>query len=205
MNLEEPAEPRTIESLAPEVEAVAGRVLKNYRRWTTREDIRQELWLFLLTPSADQRRVVRDLAKADTDPRWMRSVVLKLRAVATTYGEAEKAAASGYHPDDVYWYSPAQVARLLPDALDPEWDAVSYGGDNVGGAGSGLPEARSDKNAAVADVRRAIAGWTPAELADLWELDQRFTDAVRRIVQVLGGEKATRVWLSAARELEEVA
>lgn len=200
----EPQEPRTIQSLGPEVEAVAGSVLKRYRRWTTREDLRQELWLFLLADTADQRRLVRDLGKADTDRRWMRSVMLKLRAVAINSAEVEKAAASGYHVDDVFWYSPSKVAALLVDALDPEWGAESSGGGDSTG-GRGLPEARSDRNAAVADIRKAIAGWSPAELADLWELDHRFTTALNRIVSALGGQNPRRVWLDSVRELEETA
>lgn len=198
-------EPRTIQSLTPEIEQTAGSVLKRYRRWTTREDLRQELWLFLLADTADQRRLVRDLKKADTDRRWMRSVMLKLRAVAVTYAEAEKAAASGYHPDDVFWYSPSKVATLLVDALDPEWAAESSGVGESSIGGSGLPEARSDRNAAVADIRKAIAGWSPAEIADLWELDHRFTDALNRIVSVLGGQHPHRVWVDSVRELEEAA
>ena len=199
-------QPVTIEELGPVVDSVAGQILRRYRWFSSREDIRQHLWVWMLTPGkgrkAGKPKVEKWLAAAVDDPNEFIRIRLALRAVATEFCEQEKADQSGYSVEDVAWYTPAKIAQLVPDALDPTYDGGAVQGtseDGTGGKGTSLPEQQSDRLAAVMDVRRVIDRWSSAERGALYDLGDTFDYAVARVLDELGGEHPRRLVMSNAQ------
>lgn len=93
------------------VTAAAGSVWPRYRRFTDRDDVIQQLWLWV----AGHEEAVQKLLAGE---EWM--MLRRLRTVAERYCRAERAARIGYEPADEYFYSRRQLARLIFDAFDAE-------------------------------------------------------------------------------------
>src|SRR6059058_3826024 len=87
------------------VSYTTAQVTMRYRRWVDRDDLTQELNLYLLGEGR------REAKRAKTVGQMNRL----LRGVAVQFAEREKAVKSGYSPDDVAWYS----KELLEDVLIP--------------------------------------------------------------------------------------
>lgn len=106
------------------------------------------------------------------------------------YAERVKAARCGYEVDDVTWYTPSMVEALMPLVFDDTFTGKApQDGDTTK---SGKPEnEKGDLLVLVIDIRRAI------ELAPEWvgnilrhdNADERYDDAIRTVVNVLGGER----------------
>lgn len=92
------------------------------------------------------------LAEDEKHVRLRRSI---WRYVAR-YAQAEKAAKTGYHPDDQYRYSPAQVIDVLPVALDPVGIPGGQSVHDGGPVAHGNLAEGGDQLALLADVRRAL-------------------------------------------------
>lgn len=205
--IEAPDNPMTVEDLGPEIDQVARTTYRRYGTWIGRDDTAQSLWVWVLTPTrgGGRRRIERYLEQVNdpaTRDEGLTRIRLALRAQAAKVGEKEKADQSGYDVADVYWYTPARIADLIPDALDPDYDGGACAGEGDGGGGgksTRLPEQKSDRLAAVLDVRRVIDRWTRADRAELLLQGDRFRWAVGRVLDELGGEHPRRAVISNER------
>src|SRR6266480_3745572 len=82
---------------------------RRWRRWVEYDDVMMEMWVWVYGHPAKTNALV-------TGDRWW--LVRRLRTVGERFARREKAARTGYLPGDEYFYSPAQVRALLPDAMD---------------------------------------------------------------------------------------
>lgn len=89
-----------------------------YSRWVDQEDVLQEVWLYALGDGAKHIQTWREKNE-------MHRVRLALAGAAKQFCEQEKAQKSGYHFEDVAWYSPEILADLVPLALDPHYDGIT--------------------------------------------------------------------------------
>lgn len=92
------------------VHSVCTRLRKLYGQYVWFEDFRQELVMWVLEHE-DKVREWRDV-------EWgHKALWTALFRAGRSIGEKEKAYQSGYHPDDLYFYSKKQLRDLLPDAI----------------------------------------------------------------------------------------
>lgn len=171
-------------------------VARQYRRHVSRDDLAQECWMWVYERQSTVAGMLVDKRPA---------LRLRLRRVAERLARREKAAQSGYGPDDEVFYSLQALRTILPDALDPtatpsqqaQEVRVASSRDGYGGWEAG-----------VADVRGAVARLSAEDVTLLMlhyrvglspdELGARYgitTDAVysrlgrtlRRLQRHLGG------------------
>jgi hypothetical protein len=136
--MSEPTAPEPVD-ITKIIKYTTAQVTMRYRRWVDRDDMTQELNLYLL---GDGKR---EAKRAVTVGQMNRL----LRGVAVQYAEREKAVKSGYSPDDVIWYSRELLEDvLIPLALDDTFDGVIS--DRLGSSQS------LSLVTMVVDVRRAI-------------------------------------------------
>jgi hypothetical protein len=132
------------------IENVAAGKARTYHEYCDREDLAQEMWLWAL--GKGRRTLEGLLGKGD-----LVRAARELATVAKRYGEAAKAAYHGYEIEDLAWYSPAIIAKLLPFVLDPEWEGLNArSADNSSGRKKSDKRESFDLQSAVFDVRRAI-------------------------------------------------
>lgn len=102
------------DDLAGFVAKAARFVAHRYRSYVEEADVSQEIYLWLY--GEGRPRVERWL---DSEPQQTTRVYLSLLDAGRKYAEREKAAKVGYRPEDVWWYTPASLAALMPLAMDP--------------------------------------------------------------------------------------
>jgi DNA-directed RNA polymerase specialized sigma24 family protein len=137
-----------------EVVYAARPVVARYRQWTDRDDVMQEMWLWIFENSG----LVRDLLAEG------RSGILRLhlRRVGEAWGRREKAAREGYSPKDEFFYNAALIREMLPNALDPK--ALPAQGDNeVKVRGASTSDGYGNWAACLVDVRVALGNLTVAD------------------------------------------
>lgn len=136
--------PEEIEEVQPLVSGV-GITLARMYQMLERADLEQECWVWAITHPKKFREY---LAEAE----WG-----KMRRAMTNsarrWAEGERAAASGYSPDDVYWYSITELGVLLGAALDPYGAQVGRQDDEP--ARGGDPAVAGNWTALLTDVRIA--------------------------------------------------
>lgn len=130
---------------------VAKQTVGKYSDYVSVEDIIQQLHLYVL----ENEKMFTKWAERKQEPWAIRA----LHSAAKKFCETEKAHQSGYSVDDVYWYEPAQLANLIPLALNAGWDGLS-GADEDRGMPQGKSPASEGGNliAMVADIRRVLRG-----------------------------------------------
>lgn len=155
-----PTEPIVI---ADEIDNVTSIILSRYSQYVSAEDVKQELYLYVLGDGKQQLLKWRAAGEA-------KRIRLALIGVGKWFAETEKAAVTGYHISDVAWYAPKLLEELIPLATDPLFDGIFSESVN-----DGQPSARKDPAqtgtllAMVMDVRRAIGATDsldPTLLAD---------------------------------------
>lgn len=92
------------------VRSAAGAVHCRFRRWVDREDTEMEMWKWLV---GHREWVAENLSQ----PAY---ICRRLTTVGERWARREKAARSGYRPEDEHFYSRTQILGILPDAVDPE-------------------------------------------------------------------------------------
>src|SRR5690606_28554087 len=121
-------------------------VYRRYRRWVEPEDIRQELHLW----AAEHAKRLQELDEQQI--KW------RLRDVGEIYARKEKAAKSGYLPEDEVFYSLRALRELLPIAVSnevvpqPVYDPADKPATRRAASNPGM-----EWETAVADLRRAFA------------------------------------------------
>ena len=148
------------EALIFTLAAAAKAVAWDYGAWISQEDLQQEAWVWSL-----RHPLLVD--KLDAEGKLQHQVRDHLRLIA----QRERAHRVGYHPDDVEYYTPAQVARYLPLALDIEGatapkGAPLEGGEGDIGKGSAATPNNDDAGRALPRPSRSMTG-NPHALSDL--------------------------------------
>ena len=188
---------------------VAVDVARRYRGYVQHADLMQEAWAWALGNPGVVRRL---MAIEDTRQRSgeiASAVSNRLRY----WAEGEKAAACGYHPSDVAWYTEHDVAELLPSVFDPEAWRNPPQPERDGSSNRQDPAHGGNWLASLADVADAVARldadtreilalryqheFTPREIAvHLGVADSTVHDrlgrAVGRVHRLLGGPRPER-------------
>jgi len=163
---------------------VTNRLAGPYKKWTTPDDIRQHIHQYAY--GGGKKHLAKWLA--DGEPH---RVVLAFYAVARQHCEKEKAAASGYEVTDLAWYSPENVAKWLPLALDPAWDGTNDVTDETEFTSGRTPAFEGGSLlATVADVRGALRACPDAAFTVRHDSDdaEAMAEACAKLSRWLGGE-----------------
>ncbi len=145
----------------PDIARVAGAVAKRFRGYIEVEDLKGELVLWCLEhPGAAEK-----LWSEDT-PWWFRN--RRLWSVAQRYARQQKAIMVGHEVEDEFFYSPALVKTLLPDAFEHDSTPPSNGISEVKVKHSGGPG--MEWETLMADVRRALELLSERDFELLWSV-----------------------------------
>ena len=129
------------------INQAAAHVTRAYSPWISYNDVRQQLWVW----AYENRSRVDDYLALPDGERIVRSVLNK---EARNYAVRERAAMSGNSPEDVIWYTPSGIKKILPDVFDYEdWQSFEMRGE----ISSGKPASWSgDRLAMIIDVKGAL-------------------------------------------------
>lgn len=171
----------------------ARRVLRRYRRYVTLDDLLQSAYVWAGEHPKLIEGTLPDPEAEGRDQRRAFSRLVRLfeRALEGT-ARAEKAAASGYHPDDEAFYEGALLDQLLPAIWNEDviHDPPQLDGDKTRGGTD--PAEGGNWIVAVADIRRA---WNlanlDAEQRNLLSLRYNHKLTVDVIASLLGKSKET--------------
>lgn len=112
-------------------------------------DVANQLWLWLVE---NKERAQEYMSREDGE-RIVRSI---LNQEARSYAIKERAAVTGYSPEDLSWYSPAMIRKILPDVFDYEdWQSFQSGSSDGRGS-KPLVNASGDRLASILDVKSAL-------------------------------------------------
>jgi predicted DNA-binding protein YlxM (UPF0122 family) len=112
------------------------------------EDIHSEMWVWIL----DHQEKVAETLEADP-----RALAFYLRTEGRRYALAERARVSGYHVQDLYFYTTAQLYGLLPVVFDYEdWQPTGITGDVGQPKGKSDPKTGGNLVAMLADVSQGL-------------------------------------------------
>lgn len=192
--------PATTPATGEVIDYVARRAARKYDRWVDVEDVTSELWIYALGDGA------KHLARfvEDGEPR---RTFLTLFGAATRFCEAEKAARSGYHPDDVAWYAPGRIAELVPLALDPMFDGMTREdtGEDVQIKSSGFGPEGGNLLVQVFDVRAALSKLPAARHAFTYASSDsdEYSQACEQVSERLGGDYPDAPGYRRSRRLAE--
>lgn len=143
--------PLDYDKIMPLVKKVAASTSRNFPSYVMSQDVEGELLLWVY-----QRRIMIGNAMADDNPRWEAKITPLMRKVAYDHCNAEKAAAEGYDPSDIYRYSIVKIEALIVDAFDyDDWQSFGLRGDGQPGQ---KPQANTtgDRVAELIDIRIAL-------------------------------------------------
>lgn len=144
---------------------------ERYSHYAEADDLGQECAVWWYSPNAQKH--LREYLQEEGFTRLRRSL---WRAMAR-YAEKEKGHKVGYEPEDQVLYTPAQVAAVLPVALDPE-------GLPDGGGVADITGIRAHTNlaegggvlASLIDVRRGLTTLVPADRVLLYVANEELHD-----------------------------
>lgn len=128
------------------VNQTAYRLYRKYRKWVEANDIRQEMHTWIASKS---KKYIDGLA--DNQLRW------RLYDAGDIYCRKEKAAKTGYSPDDEVFYSMRLLREVLPNIVEGK-DYLTKGVDDSSGTGARRSAAGSSMNyeTTMADIRAAF-------------------------------------------------
>ena len=179
---------------------------REYRQYTTAQDISQEMWIWVLKhPEKVREWLSRD--DKNEKAKGVKALNKTLMRLGSVYCRKEKATVSGYHPSDEYFYTRTLVGALL--------EALWNGGQMVSNQSDDLPRKKkldsegNDLLAMFADIDHALDSLEPAQISllhrvhgegvtisDIAEEEQvtrqavenRVNRAVDKMIKTLGGE-----------------
>jgi hypothetical protein len=186
----------TDQEIQDTIQRVASSLKKQFHQ-VEREDIVQELWVKYLS--------------TNTDHMNRKMLWSTLRRAGTAFCTLEKAAITGYDPDDLYFYSTGQLRELLPVVMDREsWTQTGVVADLGKITSTGDPALGNNRLAMICDVRSALEACSETDKRLLWTafglrvddteyamslgitedaLRMRVVRALRRLQQRLGGPR----------------
>lgn len=109
----------TTTGLEPVVYSVSRQLANRYRGYVEREDLAQELWVWILNHQDKVESWVESYHPKSVE----RLVARALRNAGDKHCRKEKARQVGYEPDDEFFYSLGMVTDMLTLYFDPEWTA----------------------------------------------------------------------------------
>lgn len=193
--------------LEPLAQGAVQSASRKYYRYTEREDIYQELLCWAI---AHPKTVNAWVAEDD-----MRSLERALNNEAHRYGQKEKAARSGYAPEDVYFWQRNAIEDLLPALWDvDEWLNPTHA-EGTGHQTRKDPAEGGNWQATLADLSRAFSSLSARQQ---WFLEAYYRDkrtqgdiaeeafiaqptvsehisrAIKKMHQILGGSKPRGHW-----------
>lgn len=185
-----------LDELRPMVSGVAITLARQYQT-LERSDLEQECWVWAITHPAKLSEYL-----SEAEDGGMGRIRRSMTNAARRWAETERAAASGYSPDDVYWYSITELGVLLGAALDPYGAQVGRGDDEP--ARGGDPAVAGNWVTLLTDVRRA---YDALGLGDRELLAQRYSYGLldREMASLHGvGTSTVDRWLKRAlRHLQD--
>jgi DNA-directed RNA polymerase specialized sigma24 family protein len=101
-----------MEEVGSVVTAVAHALARDFRAYTSAQDISQELWLWVFR---HENKVLEYVDREDKDEqnRGLRALHKTMMRLAMVYCRREKAKAVGYLPSDEYFYTRSLVSALI--------------------------------------------------------------------------------------------
>ena len=196
-----------MEDVAVAITGVAHALARDYRAYTTAQDIQQELWLWVFR---HENKVVEYIDREDKDERQrgLRALHKTMTRLAHVYCRKEKAKSVGYMPSDEYFYTRSLVSALIT-ALHNEGKMVVNQVSEGSPRRAKLDSEGNDILALLADVETALAVLEPVQqdllhrvygdgvdvtaIADengitRQAVDGRVNRALDRMIKELGGE-----------------
>lgn len=135
------------------VKATVRDVTRKYGEWVDEDDLMQEAALWWYGPGQPYLHEY-----LTNDPKFVR-IRRSIWRWCARYAEQEKASRRGYKPQDQVRYSPLEILRILPLAMDP--DGIPDGGGVLEGPRpKGNLAEGGDMLASLVDVRRALHALT---------------------------------------------
>jgi len=199
--------------LADLVPAVANSITRKFKGWVERDDLKQELYLWVLGRQSQYLDQLNEENKQKREHNVSR-LAFQMRRIAEKYARREKARKAGYHPSDEAFYDTATIAQLMPHILASviEGTVLEQAQELIN---DGQPRKQSTPAeggnllAILIDVKRSYLklneddkvllrmryydNVTLQEIAQYLECatstaDRRCTSALRRLQDLLGGE-----------------
>ena len=102
--------------LADLVPAVANSITRKFKGWVERDDVKQELYLWVL---GRQSQYLDQLNEENKEKREysVSRLAFQMRRIAEKYARREKARKAGYQTTDEAFYDTATIAQLMPHIL----------------------------------------------------------------------------------------
>jgi RNA polymerase sigma factor (sigma-70 family) len=199
--------------LADLVPAVANSITRKFKGWVERDDLKQELYLWVLGRQSQYLDQLNEENKQKREHNVSR-LAFQMRRIAEKYARREKARKAGYQTSDEAFYDTATIAQLMPHILASviEGTVLEQAQELIN---DGQPRKQSTPAeggnllAILIDVKRSYLklneddkallrmryydNVTLQEIAQYLECatstaDRRCTSALRRLQDLLGGE-----------------
>ena len=199
--------------LADLVPAVANSITRKFKGWIERDDLKQELYLWVLGRQSQYLDQLNEENKQKREHNVSR-LAFQMRRIAEKYARREKARKAGYQTTDEAFYDTATIAQLMPHILASviEGTVLEQAQELIN---DGQPRKQSTPAeggnllAILIDVKRSYLklneddkvllrmryydNVTLQEIAQYLECatstaDRRCTSALRRLQDLLGGE-----------------
>jgi len=138
-----------VADIKPILERSAWQVARAYTDWVSLSDAQAHLWLFVV---ANEERLAEYMSRENGE----RILTVILQQEARTWAIKERATVSGYSPEDLTWYSLAQIRDLLPDVYDYEGWQSSGGSATDMKSSKPVANATGDRLASIIDVSMAV-------------------------------------------------
>ena len=148
------------------------------------DDVAQEIRIWLIR--GGEKKVRKWLRSS---PQQTTRIYLSMLDIARGYAEREKAEQSGYHVEDVTWYSIPLITDLLTYAFDPTFTGEASESEQTTYTKSRKPPQEGNNLLVmVIDIRSALdrcAPWVRAAL----RRNQNEPEALQILLQELGGSR----------------
>lgn len=137
-----------LKDLTPFINQTAASTHRAYNAWISFSDVAGHLWLW----AVDNEDRVREYLAREDGERIVRSILGK---EARNYAIKERAVSSGHTPEDLQWYSPNMIRRILPDVFDYEdWQSFQSSGSEV--KSKPVVSTTGDRLASILDVKKGL-------------------------------------------------
>ncbi len=160
----------------PQIELATHKTMRRFWRHVEREDVKQELVLWVLT---HERKVEQYL-----DEEREHSLVKALEHAGLAYAQREKAAQAGYHTDDLFYWQVEEIEALLSSMFSDEARLHPPSSDDGTGGRSNRPPNEG-------------GNWI-ATLADLSRAYGKLDEETKRVLRLVYGEDQKRAWVAEA-------
>lgn len=190
--------PLDYDLIMPLVKKVAASTSRNFPSYVMAQDVEGELLLWVY-----QRKNMIGRAMADGNPEWEAKIAPLMRKVAFDHCNAEKAAAEGYDPSDIYRYSIPKIESLIVDAFDYDnWQSFGLHGDGQPGS-KRQANTTGDRIAELIDVKSALLKLTDESYnALVWKYKYGYTTVAIAEAQEITPEAAKKRLQRAVKGLQ---